>query len=77
MKKAPIVALSFKDHTEATGNIAELAECIVFGALVKETDEAYFVCSWITDGQPFSIDSNIYTIQKHKGIKCQKLNLQT
>lgn len=71
-KKCPIVRVYFTDHCQATGGEAELAKCQVFGVLIKETPEAYYVASWVADGV---VDNNTdsYAILKHKGIKLERL----
>lgn len=66
------VHVTFLDHCSSNGDEMAPAYIDLFGVIVKEDAKAYYVASWVADGQ---IDSNsdCYTVIKHKGLKIRKL----
>lgn len=73
IKGCPIVHISFRDHAAASGNNLAACEIDLFGVLVKEDKEHYYVASWVCDKDVASSDTDCYVVVKHKGIKIRRL----
>lgn len=76
MKKRTLVHLTFVDHSVASGNIASLVPCEVFGLLVGESKDVLHVCSWLADGDATCHNSDVYSIARACVIKMKKVALK-
>lgn len=72
MKKAPIVHVEFYDHNQSRGDDMGVAKIDLYGVLIKEDKQAYYVASWVCDSV-IDHNSDCYTILKHKGLKIKRL----
>lgn len=73
MKKGPIVHIEFLDHAQCSGDDLKPAKIDLFGILVHEDKEAYYVASWICDNDRFDSNTDCYCVIKHKGLKIKRL----
>lgn len=72
-QKLPLVRIDFDDHAQTTGGEANHVTCTVFGILYRESKKAYYVTSWISDGEFNGINSDTYCVLKGTVIKFQKI----
>lgn len=69
----PVVEIRFLDHAQCMGEDVTPIPITVYGLLIKETEDAYHVASWLT-GNVLNGDQNEgFAIVKHKGIKLRVL----
>lgn len=74
--KLPIVHIRCLDHSHSDGDSIRLLPIDVFGVLLKEDKQAYYIASWLADGV---VDQNAecFSILKHKGLKLKRVGFYT
>lgn len=76
MKKSYwVVQVEFMDHAKCTGG-SEVSPvpCLVWGLLYDETKTHYKLCSWASDKNPESEQSDRYAILKKSNVKIRRLS---
>ncbi len=68
-KALPIVQIKFLDHYQSDGTDLRPIPCEVFGRLIAEDANAYYLTWWICDSNPLSHNSETITVVKHPGVK--------
>lgn len=61
--KKKLVKVVFLDHCVSIGGCQPPVECTVYGLLVGEDKNAYYVCSWLA-GDTVDENADVYTILK-------------
>jgi len=69
--KYPLTQIDFLDHAQGT-NRDKAVRATVWGLLVKEDDESYYVLSWGCDNDIDSENSDVYII-----LKCAVVDMET
>ena len=72
-KRAPIVHISFNDHSMDTSDNAAPVKCDVFGVLYKEDKVAYYIATCVCGGDPTDGNSETFVVVKQPGIKIKRL----
>lgn len=73
--KYPLVYVKFDDHCMGSGKDPVPFACEVFGILRNEDAKAYYIVSWVSDGELESDDSEGYCILKSTVLKFKELGL--
>lgn len=72
MQNKPLVEIQFLDHCHVVGGIQKPIPCTVYGLLVGEDEDAYYVCSWIA-GDELDDNADTYAILKKAVKKFKKI----
>jgi hypothetical protein len=59
-----VVEARFHDHAELKGNTLESLDCIVWGVLIKEDPEYYYIMHWATNCDPNDSETEVWGIKK-------------
>lgn len=72
-----LVKITFLDHCSTVGGVSLPIECVAYGLLINEDNDAFYVASWISDNK---IDENTdahtilkKTVKSVKKIRKEKL----
>lgn len=74
MKKIPEVHITLLDHTEGKPEAKGLGPCGVWGLLLEEDEDAYYVTSWCCEGEFDNHNNLVFTISKPDVISIRYLN---
>lgn len=72
--KLKLVSLTFWDHISGPADTTKALKCEISGWLIKESNVAYYINTWIAEGNPFDSNSEVYVIIKSTVIKKRVLN---
>lgn len=70
-----LVRVIFKDHTHSPAEGLGLMDCVVYGWLFREDDQALYVASWHALGLEPDHNSECFTILKHPGLVVETLGV--
>lgn len=76
LRQGDLVIVDFLDHVSTQNGSSDPVPVQAVGWFVGETDAAYVICPWLTEGELTGMNSDTYTILKHKQLKIKKINGQ-
>lgn len=73
MNPYPLIHITFLDHSMGSPDDAKPYQCEVFGVLYKEDDRAYYLASWVCNGDISEHNNECYAILKSCVLKKRRL----
>lgn len=74
----PLIYIRFNDHVQGSGeNVNSPIECEIVGILRNEDDTAYYVATWIANGDLYNNNSEIWCILKGVVLEFKQLKVSS